>query len=754
LGTSSRITRGSVLPPGLTLSLAAAGMKPMASENRLASALAAELITAATSTPAEVPFSSSSNLVDTFDSSFDCSALQAALRQQQKQQQQQQQQHEEQLQRLQQEQMDQRRQLQQLQQMQQLSRPRAPAATRKPGPPRNTLRSFLHELRNENPRRVFVARRTNQLGFRSRVLLDKHFSKYGEVTQVMVAHSKVKSIGDALLPRTRPGNLGLIVMKSEEAVQQILIDGPAHIIPGVLVNVHRFDQKNMDREECSGNNDSPSNADESTASGSASNSSGSAMGVAAWNHPRAGTTCPPGLGTYAVGQDTFQQQNLHHQHHYNVAPGGQPRVMAPAAAHHAPSVVLSPPVAAPMTRSIAGMSEPATPWCHPRTNLEQSRHQAALRQLAQQAQQAQQSLKIIEEMCTQNLREIPHSEVPPLPRVPAVAPVVLDTAVRPPVLLENLMHQYRTALQHCDAAAAHYASATAAADAMEHLVPLEDAMRRWGEAALAAATAACAPNSVVPMCQTADHSWEFNTQPTNTSAGTNFRDRTDKATQMPRHNPDAVIEKRPSTNDGEWMTLEYLKSNVTSHREPKDTLVSHLARLQTENPACVFVARGIAKLGFRSKDTLRSHYSRFGKVSAIFTAHSKTKLARDSPGAFRTRPGSLGLVTMATSEAVQQILALGERQEVGGHEIHVQPFRKPPMPLTDSDAACDSSTQAAPSSHGAASTATPDDQSNGSGNSSMGLEGRSNETRSEGSSGDADVGSSDGSEGNGSSPSR
>jgi hypothetical protein len=354
-----------------------------------------------------------------------------------------------------------------------------------------------------------------------------------------------------------------------------------------------------------------------------------------------------------------------------------------------------------------------------------------------------------------------------------MAPVVLDTAARPPVLLENLMHQYRTALHHCDAAAAHYASATAAAGAMEHLVPLDDAMRRWGEAALAAAATAAAPSSVVPMCRTADHSWEFNTQPTNILPGRNFFDRTEAVAELPRQNPDVKPQREPEQGhtDGEENTLEFPKSKNASHRESKDTLVSHLARLQNENPACVFVARGIAKLGFRSKDALRSHYSRFGKVSAIFTAHSKTRLARDSdsPGAFRTRPGSLGLVTMATAEAVRQILALGERQDVGGHEIHVQPFRKPKMTLTDSDAGCDSSKQAAPSSQGEASTATPDDQSNRSGNSSMGLEGRSNcsgnssmgqeegrsnETRSEGSSGDADVGSSDGSEGPGSSPSR
>lgn len=365
------------------------------------------------------------------------------------------------------------------------------------------------------------------------------------------------------------------------------------------------------------------------------------------------------------------------------------------------------------------------------------------------------------------------------------------------MLLESLMHQYRTALHHCDAAAAHYASATsasAAAGAMEHLVPLDDTMRRWGEAALAAAAAAAAPSSMVPMCPTADHSWEFNTQPTNILPGRNFFDRTEAVAELPRQNSDVKPQKEPEQGhaDGDENTLEYSKSKNASHRESKETLVSHLARLQNENPACVFVARGIAKLGFRSKDALRSHYSRFGKVSAIFTAHSKTRLARDSdsPGAFRTRPGSLGLVTMATADAVRQILALGERQEVGGHEIHVQPFRKPKMTLTDIDAGCESSKQAAPSSQGEASTATPDDQSNrsgnssmGSGNSSMGLEGRSNcsgnsslglegrsnssgnssqgmeegrsnETRSEGSSGDADVGSSDGSEGPGSSPSR
>lgn len=629
-----------------------------------------------------------------------------------------------------------------------------------------------------------MARRTNQLGFRSRVLLDKHFSKYGDVVQVMVAHSKVRSIGDVLLPRTRPGNLGLVVMRSEAAVQQILADGPVHIIQGVLVNVHRFDQKNMDREEGCAYKDSPesaSSAHSGSTSSAHSGSSGDPMGVPALDHLSPEGMWPPGLMPYVRGQEDFQQQ-LHGGHHDPgvACAGSQPWMTAAAPARRIPSMVLSPPAAAPVTppmappvshsetppavSHVAGLSEQATAWCHPKSNLDQSRQKAALRQLAKQAQQAQQSLKIIEEMCTQNLREIPYADVPPLP-VSTVAPAVFDAASRPPALLDSLMHQYRTALRHCDSAAAVYAAATSFGSTASSVLP-EDQMIRRSMAALAAASASAASNEVVTTCQNPG------------SPGARAPDCTDKAVETPMQNsdvkPQEEPEQGPPATDVCGTTAQYSKSKAFSRRESKDTLVSHLARLQNEDPACVFVARGIAKLGFRSKEFLHSHYSRFGKVSSIFTAHSKTKLARDSPGAFRTRPGSLGLVTMATAEAVQQILALGERQEVAGHGIQIQPFRRPKPKPFDSDLVCEGNKQedkAPPSSHGGASTATTDDQSSGqndnnssngssncSGKGLRGLEGHSNGsngTRSEGSSGDADIGSSDGSEeGNGSSPSR
>eukprot|EP00971_Amphidinium_carterae_P242652 4817960-Amphidinium_carterae.1 len=75
---------------------------------------------------------------------------------------------------------------------------------------RETLRRHLEDLKNVDERCIFITRRINKLGFRSRLPLEQHFSKYGKVMQVLVAHSKVKPFQqNGSQPRTRPGNFGL-----------------------------------------------------------------------------------------------------------------------------------------------------------------------------------------------------------------------------------------------------------------------------------------------------------------------------------------------------------------------------------------------------------------------------------------------------------------------------------------------------------------------------------------------------------------
>eukprot|EP00435_Cladocopium_sp_Y103_P053173 s1517_g17.t1 len=87
--------------------------------------------------------------------------------------------------------------------------------------PKQTLRGYLEELRSEDPRCIFIVRRINKLGFRSKSALESHYSKFGKVLQVCVAHSKVKPLPNSgQTARTRPGNFGLVVMQSPAAVKK------------------------------------------------------------------------------------------------------------------------------------------------------------------------------------------------------------------------------------------------------------------------------------------------------------------------------------------------------------------------------------------------------------------------------------------------------------------------------------------------------------------------------------------------------
>lgn len=114
---------------------------------------------------------------------------------------------------------------------------------------RDTLRTYLEELRNVDPRCVFITRRINKLGFRSKSLLERHYAQYGEVSQVLVAHSKVKPFPNTgTLPRTRPGNFGLVVMKSPEVVQRILAEGPEQTVMGVEIQAFQFEQLKVDKD--------------------------------------------------------------------------------------------------------------------------------------------------------------------------------------------------------------------------------------------------------------------------------------------------------------------------------------------------------------------------------------------------------------------------------------------------------------------------------------------------------------------------
>jgi len=112
-----------------------------------------------------------------------------------------------------------------------------------------TLRSHLAQLQHEDSDRILIARRINKLGFRSREVLQQYFSQFPncEVCRVLVAHSKAKPFSDSRSRvRTRPGGLGLILMRNAESVKQILALGPQQRIAGHEIYVQRFEKPNLE----------------------------------------------------------------------------------------------------------------------------------------------------------------------------------------------------------------------------------------------------------------------------------------------------------------------------------------------------------------------------------------------------------------------------------------------------------------------------------------------------------------------------
>jgi hypothetical protein len=118
-----------------------------------------------------------------------------------------------------------------------------------------TMKSQLQALQMEDPAQVFIARRINKLGFASSEQLRHYFARFGEVKNVHVSHSRVKSLRPAnerrcpnVLWRLRAAALGFVVMSSPEATASIIAAGPEHEVNGVIVRVHPFHRRSTRKD--------------------------------------------------------------------------------------------------------------------------------------------------------------------------------------------------------------------------------------------------------------------------------------------------------------------------------------------------------------------------------------------------------------------------------------------------------------------------------------------------------------------------
>lgn len=121
------------------------------------------------------------------------------------------------------------------------------------------------------------------------------------------------------------------------------------------------------------------------------------------------------------------------------------------------------------------------------------------------------------------------------------------------------------------------------------------------------------------------------------------------------------------------LTVRFSKAEVQPSQLPQAVTVSVWA-LSNVDPQCVFVVRHIAKLGFKAARTLRQHFSMQGPVVQVLL-QSPTKTERDAGSQVQGCPSNLGLVHMLNAECVNQILANGHEQGVGGVIIGVQKYQ-------------------------------------------------------------------------------
>jgi len=114
-----------------------------------------------------------------------------------------------------------------------------------------TLRMHLRSLLNVDSSRVLIVRKINRLGFSSPAILKEHFSWYGTVETVLVAHSRVKSGGGqaGIVSRLRPSGLGFIVMSKTAEAESILSEGSEQHVCGTVIRVQKFERRMSDMGE-------------------------------------------------------------------------------------------------------------------------------------------------------------------------------------------------------------------------------------------------------------------------------------------------------------------------------------------------------------------------------------------------------------------------------------------------------------------------------------------------------------------------
>lgn len=443
------------------------------------------------------------------------------------------------------------------------------------------------------------------------------------------------------MSRTRPGNLGLVVMRRQEVVRQILAQGPEQLIQGVHVRVHQFDQQQMDQEQEGQRANGKSGTDESTHSASTG-----------WS-----------VRDHTSRESSARRRHNSRQHTY--VGWESPEELQKRAQ---PCSVAATDIAATFARFGATLADAPSSVAPPGEHsqcVEQMLRVAMLARCAQSAHEAQRKLRIFEEKCHQNLADLSacSMSIPALgaapPQGPAFAPI-------PPGLSSYSVLPYGRPL-------------------------IEPPLESGPGLGIGPFSTEALPQPTMPADARGCGQWW--SMELLDMTGPSVSPSTDS--RWPRSSACS----RASTSRGPAQGTQ--KSEHTT--QAVGTLRSHLVQIQNDDASCIFVVRRINKLGFRSQEILWQHYSQYGEVAKVLVAHSSAKLSPELRSQSRARPGGLGIIVMRNAQSVKRILSPGEAQRIAGHEIHVQSFVRPKVTNDSSSSGSGSSGRSETSLSGGAS---------------------------------------------------
>jgi hypothetical protein len=531
-----------------------------------------------------------------------------------------------------------------------------------------TLRSNLEYLRSKDASCVFVARKINKLGFKSRSHLHNYFSSYGKVVRVLVAHSKMKPEDDRY-SKTRPGNFGLVVMASPAEVQRILAQGQAHLIEGFEILVHRFEHAQMENEcqddegRSVGIQSPPRQGQQQNQYKNKSNSGKNGSTCSNEHDGSDSWSTPDTIGDWRrsitmSSLDTVPSLDLWRQSSLTSScsdgsywDGSDKNSNSSGLWAQMPHAVQFPASGAP---------EP-TRMSHASVFLQQ------LNRLTQdppkQKKLSPEDVRQVKNLCKAfDTRKVEFQQKMEEPSriAPGLSP--------PKNFAPEFQRQSPTGVQ---ADAGHSARPKVSPSAA---APIMNTM--------GAAAPVRSPELGVTVQRGPD--WQWGNQDGGEGQTGVICSEAANGYIKVRWSNGATNTHRCGA-DGAYDLAFPLQAPVL--KNGFGTLRTHLEELRFVNEDCIFVARRINKLGFTSREILKMHFSWYGEVTRVLVAHSKANTMLDQSNK-KFRPGGLGLIVMKTAASVKAILAT-EDHIIAGHKIKAEKFMRHAVEQsTDAGSSC------------------------------------------------------------------